>query len=101
MGIKKLLILKNTTYNSPENIDTLYKLNRIKYPILNEDLYITGKHALLVDTLTEKQRLDTIKTYGKIYITDDKYKLCACDEKTEKLNDREYFNIYHFCIRTF
>lgn len=99
-GFKKLVLIgKHTIYNNPFDNETLYKLTPQNYPILTENLYITGKHALLVDTLTDKQRLDTINTLKKIYITDDKYRLCICnDEKAEKLNDLEYFNIYHFAL---
>jgi hypothetical protein len=40
-----------------------------------------------------------IESLNKIYITDDKYRLCACDdEKAEKIPDLGYYTIYHFAL---
>jgi len=99
-GYKKIVIIgHDNIYNTANDNETLYKLSTNNYLELDEDLYITGKHALLVDSLTEEQKRDTIQTLGKIYITDDKYRLCACDDhKAEKCNDTNNYMVYHLAL---
>ena len=92
-GYKKVThIGKNTIhwrekYSTKNPIDKLYKLSMNNYDEIDEfgeDLYITGAHSILVNSLTKKQREETIKLLGDIYITDDKYRLMAyLDENAE------------------
>jgi hypothetical protein len=99
-GFKKLVLIgKNNIYNTPNDNETLYKLSVKNWPVLNEDLYITGKHSLLVNSLNEQQRLNTIKNLGNIYITDDKYRFPVCsEENAEKVNDNYNYTVYHFAL---
>ncbi len=102
-GPKKISLLgQSTIYNQSNDLrikDRLYKCPVANYPELNQDLYITGCHSLLVDNLTDIQRKETIEKLNKIYITDDKYRLIACvDSKAEPWNKSGRFNIYHLAL---
>ena len=77
----------------------LYKCSPSNYPALTTDLYITGCHSILEFPLTEKQKEDTLKRVGKLYVTDKKYRLMACDdERAEPWNSEGTYTIYHFAL---
>jgi hypothetical protein len=77
----------------------LYKCSVEKYPGLNEDLYITGCHSILEFPITEKQKEDTIKHLGKLFVTDKKYRLMACvDERAEPWMSEGTYTIWHFAL---
>ena len=77
----------------------LYKCSPAKYPSLFEDLYITGCHSILVDSITNVQRECTEAILGKIFLTDNKFRLIAClDEKAEPYNKHENTRIYHIAL---
>jgi len=77
----------------------LYKCSPSKYPQLTEDLYITGCHSILEFPLTDKQKEDTIKHLGKLFVTDKKYRLMACvDERAEPWNSEGAYTIWHFAL---
>jgi hypothetical protein len=102
-GYKKVELIGKGTIQNPatdERIENrLYKCSTSEYPELKNDLYITGCHSILVDSLTDKQREETIKCLGKIYITDNKYRLMAyIDEKAQPWNSQGDFTIWHFAL---
>jgi hypothetical protein len=79
--------------------DRLYKCAKDRYPELTEDLFITGCHSILVDSITEKEREDTMNAFGRIYATDDKYRLTAfVDERAEPWNSEGTYTIWHFAL---
>ena len=90
-GYKPVLLLCKGTIQNPGNDERienrLYKCSTSKYPQLKDDLYITGCHSILEFPITEKQKEDTIKHLGRLFITDKKYRLMACvDERAEPWN---------------
>ena len=93
---------KKTIYN--ENSDKrianqLYKCTSSNYPEIFEDLIITGHHSILVDLFQEDERKKTINAFGKIYITDNKYRLPVCvDNRAIIYNEKGFFTIYHFSL---
>jgi hypothetical protein len=97
-----VLIGKGTITNPGNNERTenrLYKCCASKYPELTDDLYITGCHSILESTLTERQKEDTIKQLGKLFVTDKKYRLMACvDERAEPWNSEGIYTIWHFAL---
>jgi len=102
-GFKKVeLIGKGDIVNPGNNErleDRLYKCSLDKYSELTEDLYITGFHSILVDTLTDVQREKTIKYMRNIFVTDNKYRLIACvDERAEPWNSEGRFTIWHIAL---
>jgi hypothetical protein len=79
--------------------DRLYKCAKDRYPELTEDLFITGCHSILVDSITEKQREETMHAFGRVYATDDKYRLTAfVDERAEPWNSEGTYTIWHFAL---
>jgi hypothetical protein len=85
--------------NDERNENRLYKCSPSKYPELKDDLYITGCHSILEFPLTEKQKEDTIKHLGKLFVTDKKYRLMAClDERAEPWNSEGEYTIWHFAL---
>lgn len=104
-GHKPIKIIgKKTIYNSGNKLrinNRLYKLTTDKYPDLFSPLFITGNHAILVDSLTEKELKDSEDNFGGVFVTDCKYRLFACiDEMAEPYDKEGYFNIYHLALDT-
>ena len=81
----------------------LYKLNKIDFPELLEDLFITGGHPLLVDEKvldeeTKKKLLDMVY-YGTPIITEGKYRVFACvHPKAELWNDEKEHEIFDIVL---
>jgi hypothetical protein len=102
-GFKPVVAIGKGSIQNPgtdERIkDRLYKCSPSNYPDLKEDLYITGCHSILEFPITEKQKEDTIKHLGKLFVTDKKYRLMACvDERAEPWNSEGTYTIYHFAL---
>jgi hypothetical protein len=102
-GYKPLVLLgKGQIHNPGTNERTeqrLYKCSPSKYPQLKEDLYITGCHSILEFPITDKQKEDTIKHLGELFVTDKKYRLMACvDERAEPWNSEGTYTIWHFAL---
>jgi hypothetical protein len=77
----------------------LYKCSPDKYPELEEDLYITGCHSILVGEITDIQLEKTVEHMGKVYITENRYRLIACiDERAEPWNSEGSFTIWHIAL---
>jgi hypothetical protein len=97
-----VLIGKGTILNAGNDERTenrLYKCSPSKYPELKEDLYITGCHSILEFPITEKQKEDTMKHHGKLFVTDKKYRLMAyVDERAEPWNSEGTYTIWHFAL---
>jgi hypothetical protein len=102
-GYKPIVLIgKGTIQNPGDNERTenrLYKCSTSKYPQLKDDLYITGCHSILEFPITEKQKEDTIKHLGRLFVTDKKYRLMACvDERAEPWNSPGAYTIWHFAL---
>lgn len=102
-GYKKIEVIgKGTIVNKGDGArieERLYKCSKDKYPELSEDLYITGFHSILVDNLTDAQKETIIKTMGKLYSTENKYRLIAyADERAEPWSSEGKFTIWHLAL---
>lgn len=102
-GYKKVeLIGKTTMFNSGKQErtpDCIYKCSSNLYPELKQDLFITGYHSILVDKLTSEQEEKTKKSLGKLFITENKYRLMAyLDTKAEPWEKEGKFPIYHIAL---
>jgi hypothetical protein len=81
----------------------LYKLNKVDFPELLENLFITGGHPLLVDDKdldeeTKKKLLDMVD-YGTPIITEGKYRVFACvHPKAELWNDEKKHDIFDIVL---
>jgi len=77
----------------------LYVCTKDNYPEITEDLYITGCHAILVDKFVGDQREKTEAHFGKVYITDNKYRLLTClDDRAIPYEKEGIFNIWHLAL---
>ena len=102
-GYKKVVAVgKGSIQNPGDNARTenrLYRCSPSQYPVLKQDLYLTGCHSILEFPITEKQKEDTIAHLGKLFVTDNKYRLMACvDERAEPWNSEGTYTIYHFAL---
>jgi len=94
IGTRKL---ENGKANTDEH--KLYRCSKENYPELTEDLIITGHHSILVSNITDEQRTKMIDVMGKIYVTDNKYRLAACiDDRAEPYEKEGVFNIWHLAL---
>lgn len=85
--------------NGKKSLANFAKCTPAKYPELTDDLVVTGAHSILVSTITPKQEEDLRELMGKIYITDDKYRLVAClDDRAEPYPDEGTHTIWHFAL---
>jgi hypothetical protein len=77
----------------------LYKLKPARYPELMEPLYLTGCHSILVSKLSETEKEDAIDLLGRVFITDNKYRLMACiDERAKPYEKEGLYTIWHFAL---
>jgi hypothetical protein len=102
-GYKAVVLIGNGTILNPGNDERvenrLYKCSTSKYPELTDDLYITGCHSILEPRMTDKQKEDTIKHLGKVFVTDKKYRLIACvDDRAEPWNCKGTYTIWNFAL---
>jgi serine/threonine-protein kinase len=102
-GYKRVeLIAKEEMVNpgTDERIEQrLYKCSTSRYPELTSDLYITGCHSILVNTITDDEKAKLIKHLDRVFVTDRKYRLIACvDERAEPWNSEGTYTIWHFAL---
>jgi hypothetical protein len=100
-------ILQSQIYNSSvRTINKLFRMSKNKYPELTEDLYITGSHAILRDSLTdwEQWKMETLQEKFNIDYTltiDGKNKLIAYfDDRFEEYNEEGLVTIYHLVLES-
>jgi hypothetical protein len=102
-GYKPVVLIGNGSIQNPGTDERteqrLYTCSPSKYPELTQDLFLTGCHSILVSTLTDKEREETTKHLGRIYVTDKKYRLIACiDERAEPWASEGSYTIWHFAL---
>ena len=89
-------------YNPADSLrskNRLYKLKQNRYPELTAPLYLTGCHSVLTNLLSHKETEDTIGLLGRVFITDDKYRLMACiDERAKPYAKEGLYTIWHFSL---
>jgi hypothetical protein len=85
--------------SKPRNKGQLFKLDYPEYPQLLKELYITGAHSILVGKLTENQKAQILKDYGKVFATDLFDRLPAyIDEKAKVHEESGTYTIYHLAL---
>lgn len=103
-GYKPVNIIGTSTIFNPCNEKRikhrLYACKKEHFPELTEDeLVLTGCHSILVDDPSELQIEKTKEMFGKIYVTDAKFRLIACfDDRAEPYKCEGTFNIYHLAL---
>jgi hypothetical protein len=96
--IGKRVILHNAS--NDRNKNQLYKCSQENYPEIFEPLVITGCHSILVDDFVNQvQREKTIEILGKIYETDNKYRLPACaDHRASVYESEGHYTVFHLAL---
>lgn len=85
--------------NKARSQNRLYKCSPANYPGLTEDLFITGCHSILVDYLSDEQREKNNELLGKVFLTENRYRLMACiDDRAEPYECEGVFNIWHLAL---
>lgn len=103
-GFKPIFMIGKRIIHHPASNDRiqnqLYKCSSENYPEIFEPLIITGCHSILVDDfVNEDQREKTVEILGKIYETDNKYRLPACaDSRTSVYETEGCYTIYHLAL---
>lgn len=89
-------------YNSGDNErikERLYKYTSANYPEINEDLIVTGCHAILANHLTDEERAKTIELFSNIYVTDKLYRLFTVINMKSQLYELEgTYEIWHLAL---
>jgi hypothetical protein len=79
--------------------DQLFKCTKSAYPELIEDLVLTGNHSILVDTITNEEQQQITETLGRIYVTEEKYRLPAFnDTRAVPYDQRGEFRIWNLAL---
>jgi hypothetical protein len=80
--------------------DQLYECSKDNFVEIFEPLIITGCHSILVDNFTsEEQKQKVIEVNGKIYITDNKYRVPAfTDHRASVYEISGTYTIYHLAL---
>jgi hypothetical protein len=80
--------------------DQLYKCSQKDYHELFEPLIISGSHSILVDDFVNiEQKTKVIELNGKIFITDNKYRVPACtDIRSSVYETPGTYTIYHLSL---
>jgi hypothetical protein len=101
---KVTLIGKSKMFNPGNKLfskNRLYKYSHKNHPEIAEgdDLYITGCHSVLVNKLTPDLREQITELFGKIYITEKKYRLPAClDDSADPFAEEGVYTIWHLAL---
>jgi len=102
-GLQPVVLIGKGILQNPGNDECtenrLYKCSPSNYPALKEDLFITGCHSILEFPITAAQKEASMNKLGKMYVTDNKYRLMACvDERAEPWNSEGAYPIWHFAL---
>jgi hypothetical protein len=92
--------LINTSSNS-RITNKLYVYKKEDHPELTENLYMTGGHSVLLDykNINNTQREKMIEEMGKLYKTDDKFRLMAkLDYRCDTVGDNRQYRVWHICL---
>ena len=83
--------------------ERLYRCPKENYPDLNEDLYITGFHSILVDDkdISDEEVEEIIKKVKYTYFTDGKVRLLACvDKRAVPYQEEGVFTVWHIALES-
>jgi hypothetical protein len=80
--------------------DQLYRCSKNQFPELWDDLFITGRHSILVDDFaSEVERNKTEEVNKGIFVTEGKYRVPACVHgKTSVYETPGEYTVYHFAL---
>ena len=102
-GYHPVALIGHTSLHNPSHGDRiqnrLYQCSPSMYPELTDELYLTGCHSILVDSMTDTQMRKTKDYLGDIFVTEQKYRLIACvDERAEPWKSEGTYPIWHMAL---
>lgn len=102
-GFKKVVAIGKGTLQNPGTTERtenrLYKCSPERFYELKKDIFITGCHSILVNSLSEAERQETVKKLGKVFATDKKQRLMAClDPRAEPWASDGTYTIWHVAL---
>lgn len=102
-GFLKVHTIANSHIHNPKNdfrtAYRLFKYSKTNNTELSDDLFLTGGHSILVDTLTDEYKNLTNDYFGHLPLTDDKYRLLTVfNDKAEPYLTEGIFTVYHIAL---
>ena len=102
---RKIVAIKSGTFiNNPKVPNQcMYVMKKSNNILLTEDLYVTGGHSILVNSLQgyEKYKKKMMKMLGSVQMIQDKYLLLVGFSKDfEKVTENKEFTYYHFLLES-
>lgn len=95
-GYKKINLLRSFSYKP---LDKNNKLNLL-YKHKENGIILTAGHSILVDELTEEEKLNNKKYHFSQTIEDKKLLLACSSDKFEKIDDDQEYELYHFSLES-
>ena len=99
-GYKKVKYIHSGIVINNPNIysSCMYKMKKTKN--MTDDLIVTGGHSILVDKISEEEKIKQKKYWGnKEYLINDKYLLLsAASNKFKKIEDNKLYMYYHLTL---
>lgn len=81
--------------------ERLYRCPKENYQELTEDLYLTGFHSILVDKITEEERVEIKRRVKYTYFTDKKIRLLACaDKRAVPYQQEGIYTVWHIALES-
>jgi hypothetical protein len=102
-GFKKVKYISNQTLiNNPETIsDSMYKLStKIEKEKITHDLIILGRHSLLVDKLSKRQKIKTMDIHPVDKIDDKELLITMFNEDFDQIVEEKEFIYYHLVLES-
>jgi photosystem II stability/assembly factor-like uncharacterized protein len=95
-GYKKINLLRSFSYKP---LDKNNELNLL-YKHKENGVILTAGHSILVDELTEQEKINNKKYRFSQTIEDKKLLLACSSDKFEKIDDDQEYHLYHFSLES-
>uniref|UniRef100_A0A6C0AP76 Uncharacterized protein n=1 Tax=viral metagenome TaxID=1070528 RepID=A0A6C0AP76_9ZZZZ len=102
---RRVKLIGFSTISNPGNAERLenrlYVCRKEAYPELEEDLYLTGNHSILVPRITDEEKEKTLEILKDIFVTAEKYRLIACiDKRAEPWVSEGLYTVWHLALES-
>jgi hypothetical protein len=79
----------------------IYVCRKQTYPELEDDLYLTGNHSILVSRITDEEKEQLLKNLGDIFVTAGKYRLVTfIDKRSEPWASEGKYTVWHLALES-
>jgi hypothetical protein len=96
VGSRSIVNLVNTPVN-----EKLYYYKKTEDDALVHNVIVGGKHSILVDELSEDEKISVERVLGSVKEVEGKFKLPVCLDKTSKVYPiRGKLNVYNFVLES-